>query len=351
VRVVILVTIAATGCGRVGFAPTSSSDATIGTPGDACVDTGSDPHNCGACGHDCEGGACSDGVCQPFALATFDADANYLAVDAANVYWTNDDGTVMQCPLDGCGSSPIVLASEQPGPNGITVNATTVFWANYNFQNPSAVVACAIGGCGDAPTVVADNQTPYDVAVDATNVYWTNFNDNSVYVCAIDGCADTPTLITNAMDAWSIAVDGAAVYWSENTGAGRIERCALGGSCNGAAQIAIDQVNPGGLVLDAANVYWSNFANGLVQSCAKAGSGCGDSPNVIAGAETNPLSVAVDSDTVYWPTGSGSIRACAIAGCTEPTTLVANQISLNDIAVDATAVYWTGSGAIMKLVK
>ena len=26
------------------------------------------PRNCGACWHDCEGGACVDGVCQPYAL-------------------------------------------------------------------------------------------------------------------------------------------------------------------------------------------------------------------------------------------------------------------------------------------
>src|SRR5262249_35132896 len=30
----------------------------------------SDPHNCGLCGHDCLGGTCQSGQCQPFALAT-----------------------------------------------------------------------------------------------------------------------------------------------------------------------------------------------------------------------------------------------------------------------------------------
>jgi hypothetical protein len=33
----------------------------------ACLDTSTDPDNCGTCGHSCGGGACIGGVCQPLA--------------------------------------------------------------------------------------------------------------------------------------------------------------------------------------------------------------------------------------------------------------------------------------------
>ena len=169
--------------------------------------------------------------------------------------------------------------------------------------------------------------------------------------CAIDGCNDQPALITDSDDAWSIAVDASTVYWSQNTGAGQVDRCPLTGACaSSTAPIAIDQVNPGGVVVDATNVYWANFANGLIESCPKAGSGCGASPDVLA-METNPVGVAVDATTVYWATQGGDVRACPILGCPEPTTLASGQVDIAGIAADATALYWCGSGAIMKLVK
>jgi len=36
----------------------------------ACVQTASDPLNCGSCGHSCQGGTCSGGVCQPLSLVS-----------------------------------------------------------------------------------------------------------------------------------------------------------------------------------------------------------------------------------------------------------------------------------------
>ncbi|HEX7508686.1 MAG TPA: hypothetical protein VF550_18080, partial [Polyangia bacterium] len=55
-----------------GFTCTSGS-CTCTTPGKtncttACTDLLSDPKNCGTCGHDCLGGACSAGACQPVAV-------------------------------------------------------------------------------------------------------------------------------------------------------------------------------------------------------------------------------------------------------------------------------------------
>jgi hypothetical protein len=43
---------------------------TLSTCGGSCVDLQSDAANCGTCGHDCIGGTCSEGICQPFVLAS-----------------------------------------------------------------------------------------------------------------------------------------------------------------------------------------------------------------------------------------------------------------------------------------
>jgi len=48
--------------------------------------TSNDAKNCGACGHDCLGGTCHDGSCQPVIIAAAQPLASSLTVDDENVY-------------------------------------------------------------------------------------------------------------------------------------------------------------------------------------------------------------------------------------------------------------------------
>ncbi len=84
---------------REGSGPTggATTAVTTGTQGDTCMtDTQTDPHNCGVCGHDCLGGACASGQCQPFQIASglvvrgiaLDHDYIYAAIGGAD----NDPG-------------------------------------------------------------------------------------------------------------------------------------------------------------------------------------------------------------------------------------------------------------------
>ena len=45
-----------------------------------------DPHNCGAAGHDCLGGTCDDGLCGAVVLASFAGRINSIAPDSTYVY-------------------------------------------------------------------------------------------------------------------------------------------------------------------------------------------------------------------------------------------------------------------------
>src|SRR5262245_36022291 len=77
----------AAGNGVGGAAGTSAAGA--GGAGPCSGDLTTDPMNCGACGHDCQGGACKNSACQIVTLAANEDNPVGVAIDADEVYWTN----------------------------------------------------------------------------------------------------------------------------------------------------------------------------------------------------------------------------------------------------------------------
>src|SRR5262249_7315755 len=92
--------------------------------GSQCVATSTDPENCGSCHHNCQGGGCLGGTCQPVMLAS---DPNVtsspwgIAVDETTVYWTKA-GAVISVPVGG--GKPTTLAPGLNTPFGIAVHGT-----------------------------------------------------------------------------------------------------------------------------------------------------------------------------------------------------------------------------------
>jgi len=100
----------------------------------------------------------------------------------------------------------------------VAIDATNVYWTDSGTSSKSyldgAVMMVPISG--GTPTTIASNQSyPNSIAVDATSVYWTNNGDGTVMKVASAGGTPT-TLATGQGNPDGIAVDATSVYWTNN---------------------------------------------------------------------------------------------------------------------------------------
>jgi hypothetical protein len=322
------------GCGRVGF----EAYATV----DAVIDIASDPHNCGRIGHDCRLGACDAGVCQPFSYAVGEPTPWGLALDANRIYWTNDlaPGSVRACPLAGCDASgPATLASAATAITRLAVDATNVYFTEFDAGD---VASCPLTGCTGAPASIQTGEfEPMGIALGGGNVYWAVSGGTEIHFRPLAG----GTLVTLATTSGprTLVTDSTSIYWA--SAGGEAGSCPLA-LCPTPTIFATGQASPYFITVYDGDAYWSNNTSpaGSIVKCAVAG--CGGSPTTITASDF-PLGLAVDATGIYWVAGAttGAVYHCPLAGCgATPEVLASGQNQPFSLAIDATAIYWTDAG-------
>jgi hypothetical protein len=327
--------------------------------GDACANLANDSTNCGACAHDCLGGACTSGTCQPVQVADLTSFPSPLAiaVSKTTAFFTTAQGLIGSVPTGG--GAVTMLVSGSGLPRHVAVNATNIYWVDDSLGK---LMTCAIDG-SNLTTLAAGLPFPWDLSLDATNAYFTaryDFDGGTTgYVeqCAIGGCAGKPTVFDSFSGAsGGVRVLGSTLVWVEEDGF--VESCPTSGcGPTGPVLLASGVAQPQSAAENGSSVFWVDQASGQIQGCPAP---CATPTLVytlasssLDGQYSNPL--AADSENVYFPDENGQIDACPVGGCGlhAPTVLASGQGDVYGIAVDNVAVYWTDftADALMKVAK
>lgn len=299
-----------------------------------CVNTMTDPKNCGACGHDCLGASCSDGVCAYDVLATLNIGGvnarDPLYNDGTNVYFgstgsvCNVGGScsfLMKCAGAGCGMNPYVLAPRGPGSGyPFAVAGGNAYW----FDGGIGLVKCSLStGCPNPPpTVWAHTPAPPSIAADTANAYWPDFQAHAIMRCPVTGCDAMSPPVTIATVAsteqltTAIVSDATTVFFATGT---TIYGVPADGSAAATPRVQ-GLTGVSALAFDSGSVYWAT-TTGQIGSCLKAG--CA-TPHALKQLNYAAHSILVDNGRIYWAqiTNPGEIGRCTLPDCTEPLTLV-----------------------------
>ena len=311
--------------------------------GSTCVDLQTDASNCGDCGRQCGGTACTAGMCGTTVLAQGQAYPSAVAVDSQYVYWVNDSnssaGGVRKIDKMQLGAAPIVLASGQGNPTDLVIDATSVYWVN---ATDGAVLTVPLLG-GPTTQLAVNQDSPSHLALASGNLFWTDSGSQglgSVMKKSIAGGAPTALLDSPSPD--RIAANGDTVFYSDRDGlysysAREWRTISTGGIMSIAA--------------DGSHVYWST-TSGIFRAATPDGA-----PEMIH--DTASMALAIDGTHLYFveyhvtPTISWDIRRLPLAGGA-PLTLASGQVQPAGLALDDHFLYWvnsTATGAVVRVGK
>jgi hypothetical protein len=319
----------------------------------SCTDTTSNPANCGSCGNVCQNTTCTNGACDSLVLSSGFVPPGRLAIDANNAYWTNGDGTIRSVPLSG--GTTATLATGLSQPMGIAVDAQSVYAVSQDGRIVSAPLLAA-----NTVTVLAQMQpNPYALAIDATNVYWSNVatgaGNGSIMACAKAGCGQAPTTLASGIHVqypYGLTVSGGDVYWTSFNFGGEINLVPTTGGTS--TTFSSNLGYPYELAI--ANSVTLAILYGQGGSIALVPNGGGSATSLVGG-QAFPTEGTTDGTSAYWTltvpsaeNGATLVKAPLATG--QVQVLAKNTQPAGSVQVDSQNVYWlSNEGAVRKLPK
>jgi hypothetical protein len=157
---------------------------------DGCETSLTTTTDCGVCGHSCGGAACTTGLCAGTQLGSAVAAYRWAATSDAIYrfscytpgYGVSASYSLIRTPLSG--SAEVVMASDNKGAGGLTVDDSYVYWAVNG--TPSAVFKKAHDAAAAAtPTAMFEPVSlPVQLSIQGAAMYWTAL-DGQIYTRAM----------------------------------------------------------------------------------------------------------------------------------------------------------------------
>jgi hypothetical protein len=224
-----------------------------------------------------------------------------------------------------------------------------VYWTDSD----SGIVARVLKAGGPTEILATGEPKPYAIAVDSTAVYWTNILGNEVRRCAKNG-ALPQTLVGESWNPLSLAVDADSVYWTNGVDGAEVGRVPK----TGGAAVGLFAINAvaGSLAIDGSDVYvWigegSSYSSGQMRRGSKSG---GPMKAVTPLESTWRAKITLDATNVYWcGSGIGNLLKKAPKEGGAPVALASGDYECENVVVDDTHVYWTDGGnhRVMRTLK
>jgi hypothetical protein len=323
-----------------------------------CLDTTSDPKHCGTCGHDCFGGACNKGQCQPNVVVTEQGKITALAVDDTHVYWSNSTtGDVKRMPLGGGTTQTIFDAPNGTDLGDGLVRQGTDVYFTVN-EAVGGVYRCPITGCvgglAGPDQIYGPLDHPRHLAVESTGrvTFAENDTDGGVIRCTPPCNFSTDFVSTNEGFPRFVATSGTEVFWSTLLPI----QGTLRKRSPPAPPTTIVTGRPVRQIVLLPNdaLVFADLADGPVFVQRDGGA---LRALLLDDSFTNNDHVAVDDALVYFnDTVKNRILRCPLVGCDGGAEVVATvQTPPYAIVTDAKSIYWTNLGAdtsnVMRLAK
>jgi hypothetical protein len=189
-----------------------------------------------------------------------------LWVSATSARWvlasttgTSNDGALQGRPLDA--GATRTLAGSRPGPTGLTSDGAAVFWTERGAVTGQGAVLTVGPDAGPAPFATGVG-TPTSPRIFGEHLYWIDAAGRKIVRKRLDGTDAAIALAATDVGPFELAVDASGVYWA----------CAGGGQSgvNGSLShvstaggqtttMLSGLVNLADLALDGTHLYWATL--------------------------------------------------------------------------------------------